>query len=499
MAIMGVMNSASVIIQSLADMRAKLDELQRQLATGDKSDTYAGLGPQRALTVGLQAQLDAARGFDDTIIKVGTRLSLAQTSLTAIYESAQNVKHAVVQPSFILGQNGQTVDQQSAQGQLDIILAALNANDGTGYIFSGLSADQVPAETLDHILNGNGAAAGFKQVVSERRQADLGTTGRGRLLIPAAAGTVVSVGEDAAGSPFGFKLAGVNSTLTGANVTGPAGVPPSVSVDVLANPNAGDALTLTFTLPDGTTEKITLTATTSTPPAANQFTIGGTPAATATNLQAALVAAVTKLADTALVAASAVAAGNNFFNIDDATPPQRVNGPPLTATSLVAGTANNTVIWYKGEAGSSSARDTAVARIDPAIGVSFGTRANEEALRNAVKNVAVYAAMSFSPSNPNASAQYAALTSRLALNFAPAQGIQNVTDIQTEIANAQIMANTAKERHKQTSATLTDFLQSIEKVTPEQVGTELIAMQTALQASLQVTALLSKLNLVNYL
>jgi len=64
MAIMGVTSSASVIVQSLADMRAKLDDLQRQLGTGEKSDTYAGLGPQRALTVGLQAQLDATKGFD---------------------------------------------------------------------------------------------------------------------------------------------------------------------------------------------------------------------------------------------------------------------------------------------------------------------------------------------------------------------------------------------------------------------------------------------------
>jgi flagellar hook-associated protein 3 FlgL len=500
MAIMGVTSSASVIVQSLADLRAKLDDLQRQLGTGEKSDNYAGVGPQRSLIVGLQAQLDAASGFDDTITRVGTRLSVAQTSLTQIYNSMTTVKNAVVQPSFTLSQNGQTADQQTAQGMLDTILAALNGNDGTGYIFSGMSPDHPAVDTLDHILNGNGSAAGFKQVMDERNQADLGATGLGRLLIPPAAGTVVSVGEDVAGSPFGFKLAGVNSTLTGAVVAGPAGVPPSISVDVQAQPSAGDALALTFNLPDGTSEKITLTATTSSPPAANQFTIGATTAATATNLRAALTTAVGKLADTALVAASAVAAGNDFFNTDSTTPPQRVGGPPFnTATTLVPGTSNNTVSWYTGEDGATAARDTAFARVDPTINVNYGMRANEQALRDAVKNVAIYAATSFTASNPDASAQYSALTSRLAVNMSPAQGAQSIADIQTELANSQIMANIAKDRHQQSEATIQDFLQSIKNVSPDQVGTELLAMQTALQASLQTTAMLSKLSLVNYI
>jgi hypothetical protein len=161
MAIMGVTSSASVIVQSLADMRAKLDDLQRQLGTGQKSDTYAGLGPQRALTVGLQSQLDAANGFDDTIAQVGTRLSLAQDSLTAITNTGQTVRQALAQSNFTLGQNGQTTDQLNAQGQLGTILAALNVQDSTGYIFSGLSPDQPAVQTVDNIMNGVGSQAGF--------------------------------------------------------------------------------------------------------------------------------------------------------------------------------------------------------------------------------------------------------------------------------------------------------------------------------------------------
>jgi flagellar hook-associated protein 3 FlgL len=213
-----------------------------------------------------------------------------------------------------------------------------------------------------------------------------------------------------------------------------------------------------------------------------------------------LTAAVTKIADTSLVAASAVAAANNFFDVDAANPPQRVGGPPFgTATSLVAGTAANTVMWYTGEAGSSPARTTAGARIDSAIMISYGMRANEQALRRAIKNVAVYATASFSATDPNASAQYGALTSRLAVNFVAPQGAQAISDISVEVANAQVMAKNEQDRHAQRSATISDFLQSIENVLPEQVGAELLALQTALQASLQTTAMLSKLNLVYFL
>ncbi len=499
MAITGVTSVATTIAQTLAEMRSKLDDLQRQLGTGEKSSDYAGLGPQRSLVVGLQAQLDASQGFDDTITRIGTRLSLAQTALTTINQSMQDVKHAAVQQNFTLGANGQTADQQTAQGTLDTILAALNTYDGSGYIFSGMSPDRMAVDSLSHILDGNGTQAGLKQIIDERRQADVGS-GLGRLVLPAAAGSSVSLSEDNATSPFGLKLAGVSSTLTNTTVSGPSGSPQSIGVNFTANPAAGGTFTVTFTLPDGTTENVTLTATSSSTPAQNEFTIGATPAATAANFQATLSTAIGNVVNTSLVAASAIAAANNFFDTDSANPPQRVNGPPFsTATSLVDGTSSNTVMWYTGEAGASAARGTAIARVDPTMTVSFGMRANEDALRNVVKNTAVFAAMSFSASDPNASKQYDALASRLAVNFVPPQGAQTIQGLTTEIANAQVIANDAKDRHAQTSATLTDLLQNIENVSPDEIGTQLLALQTNLQASLQTTAMLSRLTLVNYL
>ena len=503
MGITGIVSNSTLMAQSLADMRSQLDDLQRQLGSGQKSDSYAGVGIDRGLAVGLRTQLAAMSSFDDTITTVGAPLQIAQTTLGSIDTIRQTVKNATQLAPFDVDGTGQTTAQQNAKDQLDQLLSLLNTRSGDRYLFSGKAVDTPATDTLSHILDGDGSRAGFKQVMAERNQADLGANGLGRPVIPPPppAGTVVSVSEDAAGSPFGLKLASVTSNLTNAAVTGPSGSPASVSVDFTAgNPNPGDTIKFTFNLPDGTSQDLTLTATSSTPPGANQFTIGATPDATAANLQTALAGAVGTLAATALAAASSVAAAKDFFNIDAAHPPQRVAGPPFTtATALTAGTPANTVSWYTGEAGSDPARSTAAARIDPTLTVSYGMRANEQALANVVQNVAVYAAASFSSSDPNAQARYQALADRLGGALGGNPGQQKVTDIEADLANTQAMLASTQTRHRQNSAVLNNLVDSIEGVSNEQVGAQLLTLNTQLQASLQTTALLLHTSLVNYL
>ena len=82
------------------------------------------------------------------------------------------------------------------------------AADGR-YLFSGRAVDQAPVDTADHILNGDGVKAGLKQVIDERKQADLGASGLGRLVVGAPTATSVSL-DRGCRSPFGFKLAGVD-------------------------------------------------------------------------------------------------------------------------------------------------------------------------------------------------------------------------------------------------------------------------------------------------
>ncbi len=500
MSVSTVGGQSALAIQQLVAMRAQFDDLQRQLSTGQKSSTYAGLGLNRGVTVSLNAQLSAVSGYASTIGNVGTRINLMNTALGQMTTITSAVKAAMVQANTTGNGAGPSVAQQTAQSSLDQLLGLLNTQAGGRYLFSGRATDQPAVETTDHILNGNGSQAGLKQLISERNQADLGADGLGRLVITQPTTTDVSIAEDST-SPFGFKLGSVTSNLSNATVSGPTGAPASLDIDLSGgNPNAGEAVSIRFTLPDGTTQNLTLTATDSAAPSASQFTIGATPDDTALNLQNAIIAGVTTLGATSLKAASAVSASTDFFAADSDNPPQRVDGPPFdTATAMTAGTAANSVIWYTGEAGTDSARATATARIDTSMSVSYGARANEEGFRTIVQNIATLAALPISSSDPDAAELSRALNQRLTVNLSGAPGAQTITNIATDLASAQTAMKSATSRHQQTTATLGDFLQTIQGVSSEQVGTEMLALQTRMQASMQTTAMLFQTSLVNYL
>jgi flagellin-like hook-associated protein FlgL len=495
MSISGIGNRSALGVQTLVDMRRQLDDLQRQLSTGKKATSYAGIGLDRGLTVGLRNRLSATESFQSSITHVDIRITLAQTSLGRLADIADTVKAAAFQSTNIEG-NGTTIAQSTAYSGLDEMLGLLNSQVGDRYIFSGRGVDKASVATLNQIMEGEGARAGFKQIVSERRQADLGANGLGRVAISKPTTSSVQLAEEAPATVFGFKLSGINSSLSNATVAGPAGAPPAVSVDFTGVPDAGETVQFRFTLPDGSNEMITLKATTSATPGPNEFTIGPNAATTADNLQTALTTSVGKLASTSLVAASAVEAADNFFN----GTPQRVDGPPFdSATALKPGTDADTVMWYTGENGADPARATATARIDTSISVSYGMRANEEGIRRAIQNVAALAAVTFAPGDPDAEARNAALRSRVGANLAAPPGTQKIADIQSELAGAHEMVQGATERHRQTKSTLAGMLQQVEGVSDEEVAAQILAMQTRLQASLQTTSMLYHISLVNYL
>jgi hypothetical protein len=334
-------------------------------------------------------------------------------------------------------------------------------------------------------------------VIAQRLEADQGSDGLGRLSVQNTSGsTTVTLSEDAANSPFGFQLSGVTSSLTGATVNGPSGSsPPAISVDLGSNPNAGDSITFDLTLPDGSSQQITLQATTASPPGADQFTIGATAADTAANLQTSLTTAVSNLAQAALPAASAIAAANNFFS----DPPQVISGSPYTATSLVDGTAANTVLWYTGENGSTPASETASAQVGQSTTVDYGMRATEPAITSLLANVAVLAATTYSASDPNAQASYEALCQSVQQNLSGTSGTQSISDIEAGLANAQTTVTNATTMNTQTQTTLQDMLQGIEGVNQNQIGEDILTLQNNLSASMSVTARLAQMSLVNYL
>jgi hypothetical protein len=363
----------------------------------------------------------------------------------------------------------------AALGALAGGTASVNLGDGNITITAGNTTDAIT-------VGGSATAANF-----------------GLAAVSATPSNVIGLSEDAAGHPFGFKLASVSTTATGATVTGPAGSPALAAVDFHVLPSAGDTVSFSFTLPDGTGETLRLTATASATPGPKEFTIGTTLAATAANFQAALDTAVGALASSSLAAASAVAAAHQFFDVDAGQPPMRVAGAPFTATALAAGTATDTMTWYTGEMGADLARGTATAKVDDALSVSYGERANEVAIRSTIEHIAVYATMTFSAGDPNAQERFIAMSQRIGSALVGNNGQQSLQDIQAEIAFAQTTMVDAQQRQNQRKLVLEDLLQGIEQAPQEEVAAQILALQTRLQASLQTTALLYQTSIIQYL
>jgi hypothetical protein len=614
----------SLFGQAVLNINTQLTNLSTQLATGKISTTYAGFGVNEGFAVAARSQLSDISAFTTTITNVNTVIDSANTALQSFTKIAGEVQSGAAAGAQDVTSTGQTISQENGLSQLTGLVGILNTQVGDRFIFSG-SAIHTPAVTsADTILNGTSTQAGLKQVIAERAQAD-GTTGLGRLVITApnvAAPTTVSVAEDVAGSPFGLKLNSVSSTLTGATVTGPSGSPAGISIKLGAtNPNPGDKVSITFNLPDGTTESVQLTASNASPLPTGSFAIGTTPALTAANLNAALNTAIGTLANTSLVAASAIEAGHDFFDpagtatgsvannqaappapitgatrlsgaagtdslsasfapgdtitvngtqitfvasgatgnqlnvtdsvqtllskIDSITgsstpstisggvitlhtdnaaslsvtssnaaafnalefasqpvtavqPPLRVSGSPLSAaTSLVNGSAN-TVAWYTGNS-SASPRASSTARIDSNIVVPYGAQANEQAIRTQLEGVAVFAAVTVSPTAANSSATIAALSQRIASNLTPQPGQQTIADIQTDFANAQNTMKEATERQTQTQTLLQNIVDQTETASTQEVASQILALQTTLQASFETTSILAGLTLTKFL
>src|SRR6185437_8753339 len=126
---------------------------------------------------------------------VSTTLSIAQSVLGQLSQAGAGVAQSISQQgSFTLDGNGQTTTQQAAAGYLSQILDLLNTQVGGNYLFSGSAANQP----------------------------------------------------------------GVASSLTGATATGPTGSPPTITVNLGSNPNPGDTISFALTLPDGSSQTISL-------------------------------------------------------------------------------------------------------------------------------------------------------------------------------------------------------------------------------------------------
>ncbi len=486
----------------IARMQAQYADLQTQLSTGLTANTLADMGQSRFTDLAVRSKLNQMSGYDGNITTINLRLSLmdqAVSSLTTVQSAARTA-------SAIGSYGGNNVNLTTAPSQararLDQVLTTLNTDVNGHYLFGGSTTDKAPVVTLGPALNGENGLAGFKTVAAQRLAADQGD-GLGRLTVATAADTV-TVAEDAI-SPFGFKLSSLTADGASPVLTQPSGNPASLAVQFATQPTASQKVSIGVTLPDGSSDSLSLAAVTGTPANPGEYQIGATPAATAANFSAALQTSLQSRAQTTLAAASNYAAAANFFN-GQGEIVQRVNGPPYdTATALQPATATDTVRWYAGQDSAGAARGSVSTKVDASTSVDYGVEANESGFVNLVRSLAVQAIQSYPTPDAATTAQSqakfdavaAGQTSLLSDSHNSDPGSLQVVTVDLGLAKTTLSDVTA--RHKAYSAQLQDTLANSEQADTSAVAAQLLALQTRLQASYQATSIISQLTLTNYI
>jgi flagellin-like hook-associated protein FlgL len=484
---------SSAGVRQLIDLRARLDALQVQLATGKKAQDYAGLGGGRSAALDARAKLARLGDFEAGIAQITVRMRIAQNAFDRMHTIAAEQRSASLEQGFTPVDGKQSAQQKQALAYLEEIVGLFNQEVGGRRLFSGRAADQDASVSADAIINGTAGKAGLRDVVVERAAAD-GTTGQGRLDASAAGALVSLVKDSGVTDRLGFVVAAAGSTSAGIAATRTAGPPASATFNVVAQPAEGEAVLLTLGMTDGTSLDLRLEATAGAP-GTGRFQIGATPADTAANLAAALDAALASRASERLVGASALAAADGFFDIDDTRQPLRVNG---AGTDVVQDTTGGTVRWYTGDGAADDARGTAAARIDTSVSVGYGMRANEAGFRKLLAGLAAFAAKDFDPSAPSTAAAYRDMSLAVREKLGDSGG-QSVRTIQSEMVVVQQSLKAASERHVSAKAVLGDLLGSVEDVSKEQVATQILELKVRLEASYQTTSIISQMSLVNFL
>ena len=349
----------------ISKMQDRFATLQMQLGTGMKAQTLADMGRDLPVSLSVRSRLNTIAGYNANIDTVALRLSFFDNALTRFDKMEGEARNSAMQGQYGTGNINMATIPDLSKARFDEIVTMLNSDIAGRYLFGGSVTDKAPLPTSNELLNGVGGRAGYQTVVAERKAADAGVSGLGRVQtgIDPLTPNVVTLSEDGV-HPFGFKLSTVSTTSGNVTVSQPApGTLPlgkeisfafGAAPDDQIRPN--QTITLGFTLPDGTETQITLRATDAenATGAANEFIIGETEDETALAFKSALEATLSATADTELAAASTYAAAQNFFN-GPGEPVLRVSGDPATSTSLRVATTTDTVMWYGGESPAVSA------------------------------------------------------------------------------------------------------------------------------------------------
>src|ERR1700722_6083112 len=131
MAINSIGFNNSLFGQAVLNLNNQLTNLSTQLATGEKSTTYSGMGSGESFAIAARSQLSNISAFTTTI----TNVNAANTALQSLSAISTTVQSDAASTPQDLNNTGQTIGQQNALTELSSMVGILNTQAGDRFLF----------------------------------------------------------------------------------------------------------------------------------------------------------------------------------------------------------------------------------------------------------------------------------------------------------------------------------------------------------------------------
>lgn len=282
---------------AISTMQSQLGKLQTQLGSGQKSQTLAEMGDDRTVSLATRNRLTKLDSFASNINTVNLRLNFLDQAMTSINKLKSETRTSATPTSY--GENGLTMAslQQNSSNRLSQLLETLNTSVAGRYMMGGNQTDKAPVATMDAIMNGDGAKAGYKTVLNERNRADLGadqTVSLGGLALPNTSirgphGNYLTMSSGTF-DKIGYEIASISANTPSIQTNGPTTNPINQTAALGSQVAAGTTFTVSMTKLNGSAiAAVPLVAVANgTTPGAGEFEIGADVTETAKNFQTAL-------------------------------------------------------------------------------------------------------------------------------------------------------------------------------------------------------------------
>ena len=222
------------LVADSGTVKQQLDVLTQQAATGQVSDSYAGLGSGARTSLSLRPVIAHQQVWQNNIDSATGRMQVTQTAMTQIQQVASNL---VSQLNNLNGLNPQSVDTvaASARQALQQVAGLLDSKDGDTYVFAGQDSANPPVPDPDQV-----ASSPFYSQINQA------VTGLGASATPVVASTLAIASSDAPDtSPFSAALSQPAGSIPEATVE--SGEGQRVPIGLLASANSSAVSTGTST------------------------------------------------------------------------------------------------------------------------------------------------------------------------------------------------------------------------------------------------------------